>query len=357
MTEPMALAADALWAPLVDAGTQWCAPNVHADAAWLDVGGQRWRVAVTKAVPGNSYVVSAAGQYLDYAREETRRIPSRANRTASRGLLAAVAPVVRALDPVVILDALPVSTVLHPVRPADAWHDALAAARASFPSQPVMVRSLDAVASRGTLETLRALGMALIPSRIVFHQDPGPDAFWQARNLRHDLALQRRAPMPCRALTPGDAAHIESLYWQLYGDKHSRLNPRFTRQWLAHGMTAGVFEGEGIEHDRQLVGVYLSYTIGGVMTNPVFGYDTSLPQPLGLYRRLGVLALQAARRKGLVLHASSGAPAFKATRGGAPSIEYHAVDLRGVRGVQRMAWETVLRIARAVGPAMMRRAT
>lgn len=49
------------------------------------------------------------------------------------------------------------------------------------------------------------------------------------------------------------------------------------------------------------------------MTNPVFGYDTALPQQLGL-------------------------------------------NLRGVRGILRAAWLLLLRVSRTVAPSLLRRA-
>ena len=345
---------DALWAPLVDHGSSWCAPNIHADASWLDVDGEHWRVSFTQPARRNSYVVSATGQYLDYAKEELHRLPAPFVRNASRILLSLTSPMLRALDPVLILDALPLSTVLHPARSESQWAHALRATREAHPGYPIVVRSLDHVTGDRTLTQLRSLGLSLMPSRLVFHQDPRNDEFWTTRNLLNDIALIRRVPLACRALAPEDAEQIAALYWMLYGQKHSRLNPQLSPAWMAHGMASHALRGEGIEDDGRLVAVYLSYCVEGVMTNPVFGYDISLPQSLGLYRRLSVMALQAARRHGVLLHASSGAPSFKATRGGIPAIEYLAVDLSGARGLQRLAWQGALRVAQSIGPHMLR---
>lgn len=345
---------DALWAPLVDHGSRWCAPNIHADARWLDVDGERWRLSFTQPASRNSYVVSATGQYLDYAREELHRLPAPFVRNASRVLLSVAAPMLRALDPVLILDALPLSTVLHPARSESQWARALRATRAAHPGYPILVRSLDNVTGDRTLTQLRSLGLSLMPSRLVFHQDPRTTDFWTARNLRKDTALMERAPLACRALAPTDAEQIAALYWMLYGQKHSRLNPQLSAAWMAHGMASHALRGEGIEYNGRLVAVYLSYGVEGVMTNPVFGYDTSLPRALGLYRRLSVMALRAARQQGMLLHASSGAPGFKATRGGIPAIEYLAVDLSGARHLQRLAWQGALRVAQSIGPQMLR---
>ena len=59
--------------------------------------------------------------------------------------------------------------------------------------------------------------------------------------------------------------------------------------------------------------MYLAYCVEDVMTNPVFGYDTALPQQLGL-------------------------------------------NLRGVRGILRAAWLLLLRVSRTVAPSLLRRA-
>ena len=345
---------DALWAPLVDRGIAWCAPNACADAAWLDVDGAPWRVSLTRPATRNCYVVSATGQYLDYARDEIRRLPSAMQRVASHAALQPLSPILRKLDPILVLDALPVSTVLHRARPRGEWARAIDAARQRYPGVPVVVRSLDDITSGATLDAMRRLGLQLVPSRLVFHQDPRRDEFWRIRNVRHDVALVAKSPLETRALRIGDCDRIAELYWLLYGHKHSTLNPRFSQEWLAHGMKHGVLHGEGILYDGHLAAAYLSYCVEDVMTNPVFGYDTALPQQLGLYRRLSLLTMLSARARGHRIHASSGAPGFKSSRGGISTIEYHAVDLRGVRGMQRAAWMLLLRVAQTVAPSLLR---
>lgn len=351
------VSADAMWSPIVEHGIPWCAANIHADASWIDTPSGRWRVAVTSPCDRNCYVVSATAQYFDYAREETRRLASPVLRTIARWSFTPLAPMLRALDPIVVLDALPVSTVLHPTRSRREWDDALACARLAYPQRPVVVRSLDPVTSAETIGHLLSNGLHLVPSRIVFHQDPRSTAFWRIRNIRHDVALAEHAPMESRRMLADDAPRIAELYWQLYGEKHSTLNPRFSVPWLAHGISAGVLRGSGLIHDGRVAAAYLSYTVHDIMTNPVFGYDITLPQSLGLYRRLSLRALQDARENRLRLHASSGAPGFKQSRGGVPALEYHAVDLRTVRGAQRVAWQAMLWTANAIGPLMLRSAT
>jgi Acetyltransferase (GNAT) domain len=347
---------DELWEPLVAHGMQWCAPNVHADVHWLDAGDVCWRVSVTRVQPRNSYIVSATGQYYDYAYDEIKRLPSVVQRAFSRAGMSALSPMLKSLDPIVVLDALPVSTVLHVLRSEAQWAAGLAAVRAEFPSLPIVVRSLDSIGSGRELTMLEGLGMRRMLSRLVFHQDPRVDSFWRIRNVQHDVRMVAETPIPWHPLVAADAPDVARLYWQLYGEKHSLLNPHFSEAWIAHGIAKGALFGDGLHVDGRLAAAFLSYRVNDMMTNPVFGYDTTLPQSLGLYRRLSVRTMELARELDLRIHASSGAPGFKASRGGVASIEYHAVDLRGVRAVQRWCWQTDIAVTNAVGPRLLRNA-
>jgi hypothetical protein len=63
----------------------------------------------------------------------------------------------------------------------------------------------------------------------------------------------------------------------------------------------------------------------GAMTQPLFGYDTSLPLEEGLYRLLTLVTLQEGVKRGLLVHASGGVGKFKKVRGGESVTEYNAV--------------------------------
>ena len=80
-------------------------------------------------------------------------------------------------------------------------------------------------------------------------------------------------------------------------------------------MTAGIFDEAGIDF----------LLVGDSAGNTVFGYDTTLPQNLGLYRRLMALLYVEAQRRDCRLHLSSGAGTFKRGRGGVPHQEYSAI--------------------------------
>jgi len=79
----------------------------------------------------------------------------------------------------------------------------------------------------------------------------------------------------------------------------------------------------------------------GVMTQPFFGYDTTLPQKIGLYRLLTMVTLLEGMEHGLMVHASAGVGPFKKLRGGMPVIEYNAVYDRHLPLGRRLPWSVL----------------
>jgi hypothetical protein len=82
-----------------------------------------------------------------------------------------------------------------------------------------------------------------------------------------------------------------------------------------------------------------------VITAPLMGYDTSLPQRLGLYRLLMAAVLKYAMETGRRVNLSAGAAQFKRLRGGVPAIEYSAVladhlPRERQRAVRALRWLT-----------------
>jgi len=89
------------------------------------------------------------------------------------------------------------------------------------------------------------------------------------------------------------------------------------------------------------------------MTTPLFGYDLSIPQELGLYRILSLKLIEEATNRELVLHQSSGAGQFKKCRGGVPVIEYNAVYIRHLSLFRRIVWKTVKIISNKIAMPMI----
>ena len=85
------------------------------------------------------------------------------------------------------------------------------------------------------------------------------------------------------------------------------------------------------------------------------GYDTALPQQEGLYRIACYLASEWTHERGLSLHGSAGAPAFKRARGARGEIEYMAIYARHLSAPRRAALRLLAGVLESAVVPMMRR--
>ena len=88
----------------------------------------------------------------------------------------------------------------------------------------------------------------------------------------------------------------------------------------------------------RLDGVLGYFVRRGLLTPPLFGYDTRLPQSLGLYRLISTLTSLEGQRQGALVHFSAGVGAFKRARGGVNAIEYNAVYDAHLPPARRRPW-------------------
>jgi hypothetical protein len=88
----------------------------------------------------------------------------------------------------------------------------------------------------------------------------------------------------------------------------------------------------------------------GAMTQPLFGYDTSLPQETALYRHLTAVTLQDGKELGLTVHASAGVGPFKMNRGAKRFIEYNAIFAKHLPRSRQMPWKLIKKIGEIAIP-------
>jgi hypothetical protein len=138
-------------------------------------------------------------------------------------------------------------------------------------------------------------------------------------------------------------------------DKHSPLNPDFSDAFFDLCLDHQFLELFALRHDGRLVGVVGLMERHGWVTTPLIGYDQSLPQSLGLYRRLTALLIEQAIKRGCKIHYSSGAGSFKTARGGRPALEYTAVYVGHLTPYRQTALALFARLVRGFGEKLIRR--
>ncbi len=308
------------------------------------------------------YICCPSAAYADYAREELRNFNALpAVKSLLSGLIGLSRPLISAmrLDHQVQPNNWLFSTNIWCGLGASGLASVTADLLAAHPGRAIVWRSLNDLADRETLAAFRALGYRLFPARQIYLYDCRRDLPPIRRDMKNDLKVLARPDLQVtgpESIGPEDFGRIAALYADLYLDKYTRLNPHYTPGFMRTMHEAGLVEFHGLrDRDGLLQGIIGFFAHSGIMTAPVVGYDRSLPQEMGLYRRLVVLGMLEARKRRALYNMSAGAATFKRTRGAIPAIEYTAVYNRHLPPGARAAARVVEGLLAGIGIPLMRR--
>lgn len=334
--------------------------NVDTRLETATLAGGRWLVPVSVndgPRDGQCYVCSPRAQYADYTAFELARLGPRWLTFPLRGLLAGAGAAFRRanLDRVVIVNNWLLSTNLHPGDwRGEGLRDTVAELVAHHPGHALLFRSLNERQNPALLATVRRAGAPLLASRVVWHYDGATAEFTRTANYRRDARLLVNPAWEIvgpGSLGPGDMEPFARLYAQLYLEKYTPLNPRYTARYLGACHAQGLLRFQGIRERAtgRWLGVVGTFEQHGVLTAPIVGYDTRLPQTLCLYRALMAIVLREAARKRSLLNLSAGAGPFKRSRGGRPCMEWTAVFDAHLPPVRRWPWRVLATLSNRVG--------
>lgn len=310
----------------------------------------------------DSWVCSTYNAIVTYPLEELRNIQSAVLRATLAGIIHAIAPGMRygRINRVVCINNWLLSTNLYPEIARDSLKTLTEMTCERHPDQAILFRSLNFRTNRPLIESLLSLGYLLAPSRQVYVFDGHHPDYLERHNTRIDLQRLKRSndfiPVPHEEFTPQLDSRVRDLYDLLYLRKYSDHNPHFTERLISIWRRTGLVKLFGLK-DRTglLVGVVGTFAMHGVLTAPLVGYDTSLPQSAGLYRMLMAHVLQQAADEKRLLNLSAGAAEFKRLRGGQPEIEYSAVYCHHLPLRQRIVWKSLTAVLEQVGARVLRK--
>jgi len=329
------------WPPGAAAERAYLEAFAHAGSSALisnlrtRVLGLRWQdwifpVTVNEAEYGDAYVCLPHTAYALYAKAELRIVDTGRWAPLLARLADAAGFVLRRarINRIVHLGNWMLSTNLHGGWAGEGLTEILALLVRNFPGHIVAIRSLNAWSDAAVIARVRAEGWRLLPSRQVYVTEDLDRDWAVRRNTMRDLALLARTQYridPLETLEPGDAERIARLYWLLYLERYSGLNPAFTPAYIEMTHRTGIIRYRGLRHpEGALVAVVGCFVRGGILTTPIVGYDTARPIEEGLYRMASVLFARVAQECGARLNGSAGAADFKRYRGARPVIEYSA---------------------------------
>ena len=332
--------------PLITDDIQKYIRNVYnTQLMAVNVGETIIPVTVTDFHPQNTYTVSPYSHYVSYGGlEEVKHLENPLAEFLVKLALYPIAWFFRSteLDKVVFVNNYLLSTNLYPSvnnEQLSALSDALIE---RFPDRVIVFRSVDQKKNPHVFDALKSLGYDAVLSRQVWYMDPL--ASLKTRQCKEDARVLKKTGYEVvdgESLSDDELHRAVYLYELLYLKKYSYFNPQFTFEFLKLARDQKTLFLYGLKKNGRLDGIMGFFVRNGAMTQPLFGYDTALPQEEGLYRLLTLVTLKEGLKRGLLVHASGGVGKFKKVRGGESVTEYNAVYTKHLPKRRQSPWKLI----------------
>ncbi len=302
----------------------------------------------------NTYTVSPYSHYVSYGGyEEVKHLNNPPIEMFIKMIMGPIAWYFRnaGLDKVVYVNNYLLSTNLYPSVNSDQLSALCEALPDWFPDRVIVFKSIDAKKNPHVLNILKENEYEMVLSRQVWYMDAEEAS--RTRQYKEDVRVLRKHGYEIvdgKDLSDQELARSLDLYNMLYLEKYSYYNPQFTFEFMKLARDNEILHLRALKRDGKINAVMGFFVRNGTMTQPLFGYDTSLPQEDGLYRLLTLITLQEGLQRNLLVHASGGVGKFKKVRGGKSVIEYNAVFSKHLPAWRQRPWKLIKAISKYAIP-------
>jgi hypothetical protein len=341
--------------PMMMDGAQKYISNVHNTQLMLaKVDDVIIPITISDFHPDNTYTVSPYSHYVLYGGfEEVKHLNNPPVEALIKLLMHPIAWYFRKadLDKVAYVNNYLLSTNLYPSVNSDQLLALSEALPKWFPDRVIIFRSVDARKNPHIADILKKQEYDLVLSRQVWYMDAQEAS--RTRQYKEDARVLRKHGYEIvdgKNLSDAELARSLDLYNMLYLEKYSYYNPQFTFEFMKLARDNEILHLRALRRDGRINAVMGFFIRNGAMTQPLFGYDTSLPQEEGLYRLLTLITLQEGLQRNLLVHASGGVGKFKKVRGGKSVIEYNAVYHKHLPAWRQMPWKLIQAISKYAIP-------
>jgi hypothetical protein len=347
--------------PMVQQSVSHLIKNAQTELMVLTMDEHVIPITINEKEYANTYVCSPYTHYISYAKEELILLESRFAERILRVILNGLGLLLKLsrINQVVHINNWLVSTNLYPTLTAAQIKKIINYIKLRFPQHAIVFRSINQTLNSNILEACTNLDCKKVLSRKIYFLSPSDPAYTNAKArwlVKRDYALLAKKGyriVPAQDIKESDLPRILQLYNALYLDKYSYHNPQLTEAFLRLALEDNILQLYVLRNDKQIDAVLGFFVRNGAMTTPLFGYDTSLPQELGLYRMLSAVLLSIAEQKQILLHESSGAAQFKRNRGARGDIEYSVVYDRHLPLYRRWSWSFLEKILTKFGVPLL----
>lgn len=310
----------------------------------------------------NSYV-SSIYSYLLYAEEEMKRH----KRFFLKNLLFPLLTFTKLwfriskINQLVSVNNLFLSTNLYPTISPLQIEKISKFLKQQFPDHAIVFRSLNEETEPTLIKELKKMGNDFITSRSIYlfkpeNYDKLPSKKrWIIQKDRKLLEQEKIQIIHHDQFKVADAKRIQELYELLYLKKYSQFNPAFTEYFFEQSILNETFSLRGILYKKHLVGVIGFFKKKNIMATPIVGYDTTLPESLGLYRLLTVLMIEESLATKTLFHMSAGVGHFKRQRGAFQVLEFMSVQYNHLPLYRRILWRSLALLFNRIGAPILKK--
>lgn len=339
--------------PLMTDGVRHYIDNVETEVYALAIDDIVLPVTLNNSEYLNSYVCSPYTQYVTYLKEELHQLRSPFFEKILAAMITLLGQLLKwtEINRVVIVNNWLISTNLYPDISEDQIRHMTAYLEDRFPKHAIVFRSLH---EPSMLTMFRKARYAAVASRQVYLWDKSEKHLTRRRDFRTDARLLAETSLVQNNAYETHVPAMKRLYDMLYLEKYSYSNPNFNENFFRHVVSCDIVSCTVLLDGETPLGVLGYFSVGGVMTTPILGYDTSVKSEIPLYRILSYLIFKTAGDRNLSVHASSGAARFKRNRGCLPQIEYSAVYTKHLGFRQKFGWSLLRTIVNGIGVPIIR---
>jgi Acetyltransferase (GNAT) domain len=354
------------WLPLMLSNVSAYIDNIKTQLLIITIDDLVLPMTVNQQEYENSYVCSFYSHYITYAQDELVNLKSPILENMLSLLLTGVGYFLKwvKINKAVIVNNWMLSTNLYPELSTAQIAAITQHLKQTFPDHAIAFRSINEFTDRALKKSLQIHNYQMVGSRQVYLLNPNVPTLSAKRrqrmkqNLKQDFKRFETygyQAIDANDIQSSDIPRIVELYNALYLQKYSDNNPHFNQNCVALMRDGGFLELIALRKAGRIDGIIGFYRLNGVMTTPLLGYDTSLPQDLGLYRILTAFLIQTGSQKGLIINQSSGAASFKRHRGFSGWTEYSAVFHRHLSLDRRLGWLLLGGLVDLIAIPLMRR--